>query len=42
MNQIKFISDVNQKSTKSGFFVVKNVGKLFQNIVGILMVAQGS
>ena len=40
ISQIKFISGLNLQFIPIGFFVAKNVGVSFQNIVIILMVAQ--
>ncbi len=42
MSQIKFITELNPKFIQNGFFVVENVGMLFQNIVNIPMVARES
>ena len=42
ISQIKFISGSNPKFIKTGFFVVKNVGILFLNIMTIPMVEQES
>ena len=42
MRQIKFITELSPLFTKTGFFVVKNVGILFLNIMTILMVEQES
>ena len=39
---IKFITGLNHKLIRTGFFVVKNVGILFLNIMTILMVEQES
>jgi len=40
MNQIKFISGLNPKFIRNGFFVVKNAGLIFQNREDIPMVGQ--
>ena len=40
ISQIKFIWGLNPQFIQNGFFVVKNVGILFQNILIILMVEQ--
>ena len=37
-----FITELNPKFIQNGFFVVENVGILFQNIVNISMVARES
>ncbi len=42
ISQINFITESNPKFIKIGFFVVKNVGILFLNIMTILMVEQES
>ena len=42
ISQIKFITELNPKFIQNGFFVVENVGMLFQNIVNIPMVARES
>ena len=42
INQIKFITGLNPYFIRAGFFVVKNVGIIFQNNVSIHMVAQES
>ena len=40
ISQIKFITELNPLFIKTGFFVVKNVGMLFLNIIIIPTVAQ--
>ncbi len=40
ISQIKFITELNPTFIRTGFFVVKNVGILFQKIVNIHMVVQ--
>ena len=40
INQVKFITGLNQQFINTGFFVVKNVGILFQNIMDIPMEGQ--
>ena len=40
ISQINFITGSNPKFIKIGFFVVKDVGILFLNIMTILMVEQ--
>ena len=42
ISQINFITGSNPKFIRIGFFVVKNVGILFLNIMTILMVEQES
>ena len=42
ISQIKFNTGSNPKFIRIGFFVVKNVGILFLNIMTILMVEQES
>ena len=42
ISQINFITGSNPKFIRIGFFVVKNVGILFLNIMTILMVGQES
>ena len=42
ISKIKFITGLNPKFIKTGFFVVENVGILFLQIVGIPMVEQES
>ena len=42
MSQGNFITELNPKYIRTGFFVVKNVGKLFLNTKIILMVEQES
>ena len=42
ISQISFISGSNPKFIRIGFFVVKNVGILFLNIMTILMEEQES
>ncbi len=42
IRQINFITGSNPKFIRIGFFVVKNVGILFLNIMTILMVEQES
>ena len=42
ISQVHFITGSNPKFIKIGFFVVKNVGILFLNIMTILMVEQES
>lgn len=41
-SKIKFITGLNPKFIRTGFFVVENVGILFLQIVGIPMVEQES
>ena len=41
-SQINYITGSNPKFIRIGFFVVKNVGILFLNIMTILMVGQES
>ena len=40
IKKIKFTIELNQKFTRTGFFVVNNVGILFRGIMIIPMVAQ--
>ena len=40
ISQISFITGLNPEFIRTGFFVVKNVGILFLNIMTILMVEQ--
>ena len=42
ISQVNFITGLNPKFIRNGFFVVKNVGKLFLSIMIIPMVAQES
>ena len=42
ISQINFITGLNPKFIKTGFFVVKNVGILFLNIMTTPMVVQES
>ena len=42
ISQINFITESNPKFIRIGFFVVKNVGILFLNIMTIPMVVQES
>ena len=42
ISKIKFISGLNPKYIRTGFFVVKNVGILFLLILNIPMVEQES
>ena len=42
ISQINYITGSNPKFIRIGFFVVKNVGILFLNIMTILMVGQES
>ena len=41
ISQINFTTESNRKFIRIGFFVVKNVGILFQNKVTILMAELG-
>ena len=38
IRQTKFITGLNPKFIGTGFFVAKNVGKLFHNIINIPMI----
>ena len=40
ISQVKYISELNSKFIRNGFFVVENVGISFQKIVNIHMVEQ--
>jgi hypothetical protein len=42
ISKIKYITELNQQFIKTGFFVVKNVGMQFLNIIIIPTVAQES
>ena len=42
ISQISFITGLNPEFIRTGFFVVKDVGILFLNIMTILMVGQES
>ena len=42
ISQINFITGLNPEFIRTGFFVVKDVGILFLNIMTILMVGQES
>ena len=42
ISQISFITGLNPEFIRTGFFVVKNVGILFLNIMTILMAEQES
>ena len=42
ISQIRFITGLNPEFIRTGFFVAKDVGILFLNIMTILMVGQES
>ncbi len=41
VRQIKCFTGLNPQFIQTGFFVAKNVGKIFQNKLNILMVEHG-